>query len=108
MNTTADQTRRFTVLLHEENRPEQAIGVVLVDPMCMITVESAMPGFAERLDEMASIMNAIRYEHSVARPPEGAPQYALYSSVIERGSAEFLPAMQDHLRRTYDMELRPS
>jgi hypothetical protein len=108
MSTTTDQTRRFTALLHEANRPEQAIGTVLVDPMSMLTVEAAMPGFTEKLDEIASRMNAIRYEHTPARPPEDAPKYALYSNVIERGNAAFLPALLDHLRRTYDLELRPS
>lgn len=86
---------------------ERVLGVVTMDAVGMLTIVSAVPDEDDTLRTIVEELNEETTLHEEVQPPEDAQQFAVYTRPIERGTADFVPALLDHLKRYHDIELRP-
>ena len=86
---------------------ERVLGVVTMDAAGVLAIVSAVPDEDETLETIVEEMNAETTLHEEAPRPEGARQFEVFTRPIERGTAGFVPAMLEHLKRYFDIELRP-
>lgn len=86
---------------------ERMLGVVTMDATGMLTIVSAVPDEDDTLQTIVEELNEETTLHEEVQPPEDAPQFAVYTRPIERGTEHFVSALLDHLKRYHDIELRP-
>jgi hypothetical protein len=60
----------------------------------------------EKLARLVEEMNGLTVMHVDVPPEPDAPQYTLSSALIPRGKPGFVPALIDHVRTYYGVELR--
>ena len=99
--------QRFAAVELEEGK-ENPLGTIEIDANGTITVPDASKRAKDDLLlDIVTQMNAKKVIHVDAPPPEGAPRYTKASIIIDRGHPKFIPALKDHLRTYYHVELRP-
>lgn len=104
--TTSQAVRRFEVVRRDNAAATaRTLGTVAIDAWGMMTILSAgndpdglLPLIIEEQNQRPNMNVSIP-------PPPDAPRFALVTRVVERGSDEFLPALAEHLKQYYMIEL---
>ena len=105
MTDAPDVPRQFAVIDHADGGAQPA-GVVSMAADGMLAIVSAEPQSAYKLDMAVNNLNAMQSEQVEAAAPPGTPRYTLYARAVDRASPEFAPALIEHLRSGYELELR--
>lgn len=100
---------RFTVTYNAPFEAENAAaGVVAVDAAHRLSVVSAEPAYAAKLDLAASMLNSGEAFLLNALPPEGTATRAQFRRVVARDAAEARAALLEILRDKYGFTLTPA
>ena len=104
---TENRSQLFDVLLADEAGQERLIGRVAVDAAYRLRIVSVTRPQKQFLTDTLDAINDKTVLHVEAAPPEGAPKFAEASRVVDRSSPAFLVELQSHLKKYYDVSLRP-
>lgn len=109
MTENLTDSQRFTVTF---SAPFEAsgvpAGVIAIDANHYLTVVSAEPGFADKLNIAASMLNSSEdFLLRDAPPPESSPR-AQGRRIVSRDSADARQALLDVLRDRHGFELSPA
>ena len=88
----------------DEEEPPKVAEVSVADDDSL-TLVSAEPGFADKLNRAIAEVNAAEYLFRVVLPPADAPRYALAKEMVMRGHHGFLEAIGDNLARFHGLAL---
>jgi hypothetical protein len=98
--------RRFAILVSDEDDEEtQQVAEVSAAADDRLTVVSAEPDFAERVQAATAALNAADELFRVVPSPSDSPRYTLEKVAARRGSPDFLAAIRDNLERFHGLIL---
>lgn len=104
-----DAQERFTVTFSAPFEAENApAGVLAIDAAHRLTVVSAVPAYAAKLDLAVSMLNSSEEFLLNVPPPEDTPTRMQFRRTVGRDSAEAREALLEILNDKYGLTLTPA
>jgi hypothetical protein len=98
--------RRFEAVRHDASAGiNRTLGRIAIDAMGMMTILSPGDDPDGLLPIIVEEQNRRPTMNVPVPPPPDAPRFATATRIVERGSAEFVPALAAYLSRYYAIEL---